>query len=393
MVKPTRIVLLGSTGSIGRSTLKVVAENPDRLKVVGLGCKSSLELLVEQIRLFSPQVVAVDEGRGQELAERLGAGPKPVILEGMKGQVELAGWPGAEMLVAAMVGSAGIKPVLAGIEAKKQIALANKETIVLAGELIMAKAKENKVSLWPVDSEHNAIHQSLAGSRREDLHSITLTASGGPFLHWPAQDFEKIRLADALNHPKWSMGKKISVDSATLMNKGLEVIEAKWLFGLGVDQIKELGDPESILHSLVSFKDGSSIGQFGQPDMCVPIAYCLGQGLRLASGVRPLDFGALGRLTFEKPDLERFGCLKLAFEALRLGGGAPAALSGANEEVVADFLAEKIHFTEIPKRLAALMVQLSKAVADPKGPPFLRRIESLNDALAADAWGRQSILV
>ncbi|MDT8448077.1 MAG: 1-deoxy-D-xylulose-5-phosphate reductoisomerase [bacterium] len=386
------LLILGSTGSIGTSTLEVVRQNPGRFDVVGLGCGANLDLLLQQIAEFKPQVVAVGEGRGQELAERLPQGTGPVILEGLKGQCQLAQFEGGQTLVAAMVGAAGIEPVLAGIEAGKTIALANKETIVLAGELIMARAAAKGVSILPVDSEHNAIYQSLAGSRREDLSHITLTASGGPFRDWPLEDFTKITRTDALNHPNWAMGPKITIDSATMMNKGLEVIEAKWLFDLHPEQIEVVIHPESILHSMVTFKDGSSIGQLGQPDMRVPIAYCLGQGERLPSGVGALKLAQIGQLRFFEPDLRKFGCLSLAFKALKLGGGATAALNGANEELVGLMLAEKIHFTDIARRLGDMMGQLTQMKSQGKFETPLAPCHSLADALKADAWGRETIL-
>jgi len=391
MVNSSGLLILGSTGSIGRSTLSVVRENPELLHVVGLGCHSSLEELSQQIAEFRPQVVCVGPGRGQELKERLGAGYLPEILEGPQGQVKLASWKTGDTLVAAMVGAAGIKPVLAGIEAKKRIALANKETIVLAGELIMKTAKAAGVEILPVDSEHNAIAQSLAGSQRSDLSHITLTASGGPFRTWSKEQFASITLKDALNHPNWSMGRKITIDSATMMNKGLEVIEAKWLFGLEASQIKVVVHPESIIHSMVTYKDGSSIAQLGEPDMRVPIAYCLGQTGRLHSGVGPLDLASKGNLSFFEPDLERFGCLRLAFEALELGSGAPAALNGANEELVGMYLEEKIHFTQISQRLDQLILQFRAQQTSGQLARYLTEMSSLEDALAADAWGRSFI--
>jgi len=392
MVNRSGLLILGSTGSIGRSTLSVVQENPAELKVVGLSCHSSIEALAAQVRQFHPEVVCVGPGRGQELKERLDGEALPTILEGESGQAEFAGWPQGDTLVAAMVGAAGIKPVLAGIAAKKRIALANKETIVLAGELIMKAAKDAGVEILPVDSEHNAIAQSLAGSKRADLSHITLTASGGPFRTWDKERFETITLKDALNHPNWSMGDKITIDSATMMNKGLEVIEAKWLFGLEPSQIKVVVHPESIVHSMVTYKDGSSIAQLGEPDMRVPIAYCLGQKGRLKSGVNSLDLAQKGSLTFFEPDYERFGCLKLAFDALQFGGGAPAALNGANEELVALYLNEKIHFTDISRRLSRLLLQFQEQKGLGQLPAYLNTMTSLEDALAADSWGRTCIL-
>lgn len=387
------LLILGSTGSIGTSTLEVVRRNPGRLEVLGLGCGNNLDLLCEQIAEFKPQVVAVGEGRAQELSERLqGAAYRPKILEGLKGQADLARWPKGRILVAAMVGAAGIEPVLAGIEANKTIALANKETIVLAGELIMARAQAKGVEILPVDSEHNAIYQSLAGSNRADVESITLTASGGPFRDWPLEDFKKITLTDALNHPNWAMGQKITIDSATMMNKGLEVIEARWLFGLKPEQIDVVIHPESILHSMVNFKDGSSIAQLGQPDMRVPIAYCLGKPERLKTGVPRLDLAQVGKLNFSKPDRAKFGCLSLAFKALELGGGAAAALNGANEVLVGQLLDEKIHFTEVAQRLGGLMGKIEDLKSNGKAPEALCACHSLNDALDADAWGRDTIL-
>jgi len=382
------VVILGSTGSIGESTLAVIRENPGRFQVHGLSCESNLEAMVSQILEFSPQAVSVGCGKGEQLRKLLPPGKQDIeILEGLSGNKYLARFPQASVIVAAIVGAAGVEPVMAGIQAKKTIALANKESIVLAGSLLMAEAKKQGVKILPVDSEHNAIFQSLMGNRKEDLAHITLTASGGPFRNTPAEDFSKIEVQDALNHPNWNMGRKITIDSATMMNKCLEIIEAKWLFDLEPTQIKVLVHPQSIIHSMVTYKDGSTISQMGVPDMKTPIANCLGYPERIFSGSDALDLAAVGQLSFEAPDLQRFPTLQMAYDVLEIGEGAPAALNGANEVLVDLFLAEKISFLDIFQSLRRLVEELYVL----KEKKDIIEIKTISDAIQADQWGREFV--
>ena len=388
------IVILGSTGSIGESTLDVVRSNPGRFEVLGLSCNSNIELLANQIKEFSPQTVAVGKGRSEALRSLLGrSSEQPEIIEGDLAAIQLAENPRTSILVAAMVGSVGIRPVMAAIELGKTVALANKEPIVLAGCLITQAAKKYNAPLLPVDSEHNAIFQSLQGSRREDLKKITLTASGGPFRQTPLGDFPKIQLKDALNHPNWEMGSKITIDSATMMNKCLEIIEAKWLFDLAPEQIEVLVHPQSVIHSMVTYNDASTICQMGVPDMKTPIAYCLGYPERIRSGVECMDLAKIRSLTFEKPDPKKFPTLGFAYDVLRIGGGAPAALNGANERLVQLFLKEKISFLTIITLLQRLIDQLKSLHLDGGETTFSfpTELKKIEDSIQADQWGRDFI--
>jgi 1-deoxy-D-xylulose-5-phosphate reductoisomerase len=346
---PKRIVILGSTGSIGSSTLDVVARFPDRFRVQALTAARNIERLADQVIAFRPQMAAVLDADGAEaLRRRLPSDLKVDIQYGAAGFRAAAGQVAADMVVAAMVGAAGLMPTLAAIEAGRDVALANKETLVMAGALVMKTAAAHKVRLLPVDSEHSAIFQCLAGSRRVDLDRILLTASGGPFRDWPAERFEAIGPEQALRHPNWKMGPKITIDSATLMNKGLEVIEACHLFAVPSERVEVLVHPQSIIHSMVAFVDGSVIAQMGIPDMRGAIAYALSYPQRLPLA-QPLPDWTAGALTFEAPDLTRFACLRLAFEACRAGGTLPAVLNAANEVAVDAFLTRRIGFTDIAR--------------------------------------------
>ena len=377
------IVILGSTGSIGRSTLSVIRQNPNLFNVVGLSCENNVSLLLEQIDEFQQSNVCIGQEKAGELNTALKRKNSSVsVLEGPEGLIELAKMNG-DILVAAIVGAAGMEPVMAGIHSHKTIALANKESIVLAGAIVMEEARRHNVSILPVDSEHNAIYQCLKDEKRKTLSFITLTASGGPFYNKPLEEFPAITLQEALKHPNWSMGKKITIDSATMMNKCLEIIEAKWLFDITPDQIKVVIHPQSIIHSMVSFIDSSTIAQLGLPDMRTPIAYCLGFPNRIQSGVGHLDLGEIGTLNFIKPDLEKFPTLGFAYDVLRLGGGAPAALNGANEALVDLFLNEKISFPEISSTLRSLVKELDN------NKPI--EITSIQDAIQADQWGRKFV--
>lgn len=373
-----KISILGSTGSIGVSTLEIVAAHPDRFKVVALSAGSNLELLRKQIVKFSPQLVAViTEESARELRTML-TGKRPEIIHGVPGMIAVATAAEAEMVVAAIVGAAGLVPTAAAVRAGKDLALANKETLVTAGHLIMAMVKENGVRLYPVDSEHSAVFQSLQGHRREDVRRIILTASGGPFINYPLEKLAKVSIADALNHPNWSMGRKITIDSATMMNKGLEVIEARWLFDMPVENISVNIHPQSIIHSMVEYVDGCVMAQLGVPDMKAPIAYALSYPERVTTGVRPLDLTALSGLTFLNPDHARFPALRLAYQALTAGESMPTVLNAANEVAVEAFLDGRIKFTDIP-------AVIEKAMDAHQAHP----LTSIEEVLLVDRWGRE----
>jgi len=372
------IVLLGCTGSIGRNTLEVVRQYPGRFRVVGMTAGSNIALLRDQIEAFNPMLVAVaDEQKAGELAQSLPSHWSARILAGPTGIERVAAMAEADTVVSAIVGAAGLLPTMAAIDHGKHIALANKETLVMAGELVMARARANKVRLFPVDSEHSAIFQAMEAGRRQDLHKIILTASGGPFYDWEASRLADVTPAQALNHPNWNMGAKITIDSATLMNKGLEVIEAKWLFDVKVEEIEVLIHPQSIVHSMVEFIDGSMVAQMGVPDMRIPIVYALSYPERLRSGVRSLDLAQSRDLHFEAPQLDKFPALRLAFQACGRGGTCPAILNAANEVAVAAFLGEKIRFPEIARVVEETMNRL------PTGA-----IKDLNSVLDADLSAR-----
>ncbi len=388
------VIILGSTGSIGKSSLSVIKNNPHLFRVDGLSCLNSIETLAQQIREFSPRIVCTGSGQSHKLREMLGEEFSNLqILEGRDGYKKLASFNDSSKLVAAMVGAAGIEPVMAGIRAGKAIALANKESLVLAGSLLLQEAKKHEAVILPIDSEHNAVFQSLYGEKKKHLEYITLTASGGPFRTRDPDDFDTITLAEALNHPNWSMGKKITIDSATMMNKCLEIIEARWLFDIEPARIRVLIHPQSIVHSMVTFKDASTICQMGDPDMRTPIANCLGFPRRIKSGSEFLDLAAMGTLTFENPDLNKFPTIQMAYDVLALGGGTPAALNGANEVLVDMFLREKIRFVSIFKLLKKIVkrVQNLHTSGDITNYPFLRRTNTIEDALLADQWGRDYI--
>ena len=373
-----RISILGSTGSIGQSTLAVVEQFPERFKVVALAAGNNVELLEKQVRQFRPAVVAV---AGEQSAARLRAacaGLNVRVLSGVEGMVQVAAADEAEMTVSAIVGTAGLVPTMAAIRAGKHVALANKEVLVTAGELVMAEARSRNINLYPVDSEHSAIFQCLRAGSDCDVRRLILTASGGPFRAFSKKDLATVTLAQALKHPNWSMGKKITIDSATLMNKGLEVIEARWLFNVPQDRIKVVVHPQSIVHSMVEYRDGAVVAQLGMPDMKGPIAYALSYPERLMDVSPALDLARVGTLTFEEPDTDRFPCLGYAFDALKDGGTMPAVVSAANEVAVKYFLDEKIGYGDIPRVI--------KSTMDFHSPSAIKTVE---DALAADLWARQ----
>lgn len=349
-----KIAVLGSTGSIGTQTLEIVKTNGD-LKVTALAAGNNIDLLEKQIREFQPKLAAVwSEDRASLLRDRVRDLDVKVV-SGMDGLLEVAAEPESEILVTAIVGMIGILPTIEAIKAGKDIALANKETLVTAGHIIMPLAREHQVSILPVDSEHSAIFQCLQGGQEKALHKILLTASGGPFRGKKREELEHVRAEDALKHPNWAMGRKITIDSSTMVNKGLEVIEAKWLFGVDVDQIQVVVQPQSIIHSMVEYEDGAVIAQLGTPDMKLPIQYALYYPNRIYLPGERLDFAALTEITFEKPDMDTFYGLKLAFEAGRTGGSLPTVFNAANEKAVAMFLDGQIRYLEIPEIIQACM--------------------------------------
>ena len=349
-----KIAILGSTGSIGTQTLEIVRNNGD-LEVTALAAGNNIDLLEQQIREFRPKLAAVwKKERAAELKSRV-RDMDIEIVSGMDGLLSVAAVPESEILVTAIVGMIGILPTIEAIKAGKDIALANKETLVTAGHIIMPLAKERGVSILPVDSEHSAIFQSLQGGQRKALHKILLTASGGPFRGKKREELKNIQVEDALKHPNWEMGRKITIDSSTMVNKGLEVIEAKWLFGVTVDQIQVVVQPQSIIHSMVEYEDGAVIAQLGTPDMKLPIQYALYYPERRYLPGGRLDFAALQQITFEKPDMDTFYGLKLAYEAGRRGGSLPTVLNAANERAVAMFLDRKIGYLQIPEIIQACM--------------------------------------
>lgn len=370
-----KIAILGSTGSIGTQTLDVVREHSDELQVVALAAGSNKERLKEQIKEFHPKLVSLsDEKKAQELKEEL-AGEQVEVVCGMEGLIEVAGADSADVVVTAVVGMMGILPTMEAIKKGKDIALANKETLVTAGHLIIPMAKEYGVSILPVDSEHSAIFQSLQGEPKAALDKILLTASGGPFRGKSAEFLETVTLEDALNHPNWSMGPKITIDSSTMVNKGLEVMEAKWLFGVDYSQIEVVIQPQSIIHSMVQYVDGAIIAQLGTPDMRVPIEYALFYPERGSLSGDRLDFSKLSQITFEKPDYKVFRGLSLAIEAGKTGGTMPTVFNAANERAVAKFLKGEIKYTDIVRSIEKCM-DAHKVSAHP----------DLEEILATEQW-------
>ena len=374
------LAILGSTGSIGTTTLELVARFGDRFSVTALAAGRRVELLAEQIERFKPCLVSVaDPADAERLASRLGAGG-PRVVHGPQGLVEVATAEGSDMVVAGLVGAVGLEPVLAAVDAGIDIALANKEVMVIAGELVRQRAALSGARIIPVDSEHNAIFQAMQGRERERLRRIVLTASGGPFLGKSAEELEVVGRKEALAHPTWDMGEKISIDSATLMNKGLEVIEARWLFEVEPGEIEVVVHPQSVVHSMVEYIDGTTVAIMAVPDMTIPIAHALAYPDLLDLGhIERLDLGAAGKLTFMAPDHERFPCLGLAYKALEAGGTMPAVANAANEVAVSRFLAGQTGFTAIADTVASAM-----AAHHPQ--PY----DGLSDILEADSWARQA---
>jgi len=389
----TKLTVLGATGSIGLNTLEIVRQFPHKFKIEALSCRSSIERLVEQIKEFQPRLVCVDNSeQARELRETFrdgNSGTETEFVWGVEGLVQVSSDPEVDLVVAGIVGAAGFQPTFSAVQAGKTVAVANKEPLVMAGELFVQTAKKTGATLLPTDSEHNAIFQALHGEPPERIARLILTASGGPFRDLPLKEFEKITLAEALSHPNWEMGRKISIDSATMMNKGLEIIEAHWLFNTPVENIDVLMQRESIIHSMVEFIDGSFLAQMGLPDMRVPIAYCLGWPERLPLKIPRLDPLSMSALHFEKIDPQRYPCLPLAIKVAKQGGAAPAVLNGANETVVTAFLGEEIRFVEIAETIAAVIKDFEKALHQVDVPSFLRKIRTLEDAEHADKWGRK----
>lgn len=380
-----KISILGSTGSIGRNVLEVVRQFPGRFSVIGLAAGTNISVLKDQVEAFQPQLVSVaTEELANQLAESLSPVWKEKIVVGRAGNECVATLQDADTVVSAIVGAAGLLPTLAAIKAGKNIALANKETLVMAGQLVMQKVKEYNVDLLPIDSEHNAIFQALSAGRQEDVHKIILTASGGPFREKSERALWDVTPEEALNHPNWDMGKKISIDSATLMNKGLEVIEAKWLFNIDVENIEVLIHPQSIVHSLVEYIDGSVIAQMGIPDMRIPIAYALSWPERIRTGLSRLNLAKCMDLNFLPPDFNRFPALKLAYQACKRGGTLPAVLNAANEVAVDSFLKKRIRFPEIALVVAETLNRL----------PYeeIRNVETVLDADLSARMQAESIV-
>jgi 1-deoxy-D-xylulose-5-phosphate reductoisomerase len=345
-----RVSILGATGSIGLRTLELVSSFPDEFAVGGLAARgSNVELIADLCRKYSPRAVALLDGDARDRLAKLLPSPRPELLAGVEGLVTLAGQVEADVVVSALVGGVGLLPTMAAIEAGRTMALANKETLVMAGSLMTAAARRRGVALLPVDSEHSAVFQCLVGHNRGDVHRVLLTASGGPFREWPAEKFGTITVEDALKHPTWKMGAKITIDSATLMNKGLEIIEARWLFDLAPDQVQVIVHPQSIVHSMVEYVDGAVLAQLGVADMGIPILYALTYPERRPTPAARLDLTRTGPLTFFPPDPAKFPCLRLARAALERGGAAPVVVNAANELAVAAFLDRRLRFVQIPE--------------------------------------------
>lgn len=375
-----KIAILGSTGSIGTQTLEVVQSHPE-LNVVALAAGSSVAKMEEQIRQFRPLIACMwSEKAAVELKCRVADVPVKIV-SGMDGLLEIAVMPEADVLVTAIVGMIGIRPTIAAIEAGKDIALANKETLVTAGHIIMPLAKERGVSILPVDSEHSAIFQSLNGEPKDRISKILLTASGGPFRGRTREELVNIQVEDALKHPNWAMGRKITIDSSTLVNKGLEVIEAKWLFGVDLERIQVVVHPQSVIHSMVEYVDGAIMAQLGTPDMKLPIQYALFYPDRKPMGGKKLDFYELRQMTFEKPDTETFVGLKLAYQASEAGGSMPTVYNAANEKAVELFLNRRISYLQIPELIAQSMEQ-HKVIVNPTVDEILRTEQSVYEYIA-----------
>jgi 1-deoxy-D-xylulose-5-phosphate reductoisomerase len=374
------VVLLGSTGSIGTSTVKVAEDLPDRIRLIGLAAGNNLDVLLEQTRKHRPEAISInDTAKARTAQDALGTAHK--VFYGSEGLIELATLPAADIVLIAIVGTAGLQPALAAIRAGKDIAVASKEILVMAGEIVMSEAAKHGVRVLAVDSEHSAIFQCLDGKPADSVRKLWLTASGGPFRNTPKAEFLSITVERALKHPSWVMGRKITIDSATLFNKGLEMIEARWLFGINIDRVSVVVHPQSVVHSMVEFIDGSIIAQLSTPDMCLPIQYALTYPERARSDRVETNLAKLGQLSFEEPDLDRFPSLNLARRAGEVGGTMPAILNAANEVAVEAFCNGRITFDRIPQTVTRTMDR-HQVVANP----------CLDEILAADAWAREEAL-
>jgi len=375
-----KIAVLGSTGSIGVNVLKLVQSNPEKYRVIALAAGINIDLLLKQIDDFQPMAVAVlQEGLAEELKRRLLKGKCPQVFYGTEGFIRIATHAEVDTVVSAITGAAGLLPTYEAIRAGKSIALANKETMVMAGPLVMAEASNQRISIFPIDSEHSAILQCLHGHPRKDLRRVILTGSGGPFRDFSLEQMRSVTPAQALKHPNWDMGPKISIDCATMINKGLEAIEARWFFDLDMDQINILVHPQSIVHSMVEYKDGSMIAQLGIPDMTIPISYALSFPRHMVNILPHLELEDIGTLSFEKPDLERFKCLELALSAARTGGSMPAVMNGANEVAVESFLEANIGFLDIPD-----LIEKTMEAHEPYS------IDTIDKVIEADRWARNT---
>jgi 1-deoxy-D-xylulose-5-phosphate reductoisomerase len=374
---PKKLIILGSTGSIGTNVLDVVRRFPERFRILGLAAGRNIELLTQQVDFFKPRCVAVLHQKDAKLMKRSAGNTR--VLFGEDGFIDLALTEEADMIVSAQVGAAGLKPTFAAISAGKAVGLANKETLVMAGELVMYEVSRRGVSLIPIDSEHSAIHQCLQGHNRSEVKRIILTASGGPFRNLPPESLSAVNLEQVLAHPTWEMGAKITVDSATLMNKGLEAIEARWLFGISMNTIDVHIHPQSVVHSMVEYIDGSIVAQLSIPDMRIPIAYALAFPERLPLDLPPLNFFDIKSLTFERPNWDGFPCLRMAFDAGRIGGTMPVVLNAANEVAVKLFLEHRISFVGIP---ALVEKTLERHTVGP--------LQSMDQVIEIDTWSRET---
>jgi len=373
-----RLAVLGSTGSIGVNTLHIVHQFPERFEIISLSAGANIQLLKQQILKFRPKVVSV---LNKELSEALRRDLPDIsveIVHGVEGLIQVATHPEVDQVVSAIVGAVGLIPTLSAIKTGKTIALANKEPLVMAGKIVMEEANKNNTRILPVDSEHSAIFQALLGHQKEDIHRLILTASGGPFLNLPLSRLHEVTVKEALSHPHWEMGKKITIDSASLMNKGLEVIEAHWLFDIPVEKIVVQIHPQSVVHSMVEYIDGSIVAQMGITDMRIPISYALSFPQRLPLNLPPLDLPQCGGLTFLPPDPERFPCLQLAYHSIQIGETMPSILNAANEVAVNAFLEGSIKFTEIPFLLRRVMEDHE-----------VKMVNTIEDILRADHWARE----
>jgi 1-deoxy-D-xylulose-5-phosphate reductoisomerase len=373
-----KIVILGSTGSIGVTALRVIRQNPEKYKVVGLTAGRNVRLLLRQIAEFKPKAVAVLQEKDKEWLKSEVQDQFIEVYSGEEGFVKVATIAESDIVISSIMGAAGLIPTFSAIKAGKDIALANKETMVMAGPIVVEEVKKRGVFIIPVDSEHSAIFQSIQGHPKDDIKRVILTASGGPFKDASLEEMANVTPEQALKHPNWKMGKKITIDSATMMNKGLEVIEARWLFDIPVDKIDILVHPQSIVHSMVEYKDGSIIAQLGVPDMSIPISYALSYPHHIENDLPSLELDKIKVLSFEKPDLKRFKCIRLAYEAIKIGGSMPAVMNGANEVAVEAFLRKEIGFLDIPDIIERVM-----SVHEPFP------VDSIASVMEADRWARQ----